>query len=313
LIVQEIGYAWFSREGARGFFMTRLDDFLRPLHEGVWEVVVDKGSVTEPLDTGWKRSTINVPSPDMIASYRKGTYHVHETPTEWRVHLDRYDPDIHPILHLVDDAPLLLMIASTFGTLIMSVRKTPDDDIRQVMEQQTLSWQRQCLLGLVFLFAGALIITNPLDFFSGITHYVVPPLLICLGLAILWNGLDARLPGVVYGEGAFQGACIFCAGLVSWFLPTPVWGLVILCVLSLWAFASAFLLISLVAKHRSTLPEEFVNRLGLGILCLVFALLLLMMPVVAVLVLMIILGCIALLLGLVLIVNGLRLRRWMMV
>jgi hypothetical protein len=65
--------------------MTRLDDFLGPLHEGVWEVVVPKDTVTEPPDTGWKKSGINVPSPGTLASYRKGRYHVHETKTEWRV------------------------------------------------------------------------------------------------------------------------------------------------------------------------------------------------------------------------------------
>lgn len=293
--------------------MTKLDDFLKPLHEGVWEVVIDKTSVTEPLDSGWKRSSINVPSPGTIASYRKGTYHVHETLTEWRVHLDRYDPAVHPILHLVDDAPLLLMIADTFGTLITHVRRTPDNDTRQVMEQQELSWQRQCLLGLAFLFTGALIVSNPKDFFSGITHYLVPPLLMCLGLGILWNGLDTRSPGVVYGEGAFQGACIFCAGVVSWFLPTIVWGLVVLVVLSVWAFASAVLSLILIAKFRRTLPEGFTRRLCLGILSLAFAIMIFMMPQAVVLILMELLGYIAILLGLVLVVNGMRLRQWMKV
>jgi hypothetical protein len=69
--------------------MTRLDEFLEPLHHGVWEVAVPKDSVTEPLDSGWEKSKINVPSPGTIDSYRKGQYHVHETATEWRVHLDR--------------------------------------------------------------------------------------------------------------------------------------------------------------------------------------------------------------------------------
>jgi uncharacterized membrane protein HdeD (DUF308 family) len=293
--------------------VTRLDDFLKPLHEGVWEVVIDKTTVTEPLDSGWKRSTINVPSPGTIASYRKGTYHVHETLTEWRVHLDRYDPVVHPFLHLVDDAPLLLMIADTFGTLITHVRKTPETDIRPVMEQQELSWQRQCLLGLAFLFAGALIVANPMEFFSGITHYLVPPLLICLGLGLLWNGLDTRSPGVVYGEGAFQGACIFCAGVVSWFLPTIVWGIVVLVVLSVWAFSSAVLSLILVAKFRTAIPEGFARRLCLGILSLAFAILIFVMPEAVVLILMVLLGYIAILLGLVLVVNAMRLRQWMKV
>jgi hypothetical protein len=75
--------------------MTRLDEFLEPLHHGVWEVVVPNDSVTEPLDSGWEKEKINVASPGTIVSYRKGQYHVHETTTEWRVHLDRHDPKLH--------------------------------------------------------------------------------------------------------------------------------------------------------------------------------------------------------------------------
>ena len=84
----------------------------------MWEVAIPKESVTVPLDAGWKKSALNVPSPGTIASYRKGQYHVHETKDEWKVHLDRYDPDEHPVMHLLDDAPLLLMIGDTFITLI---------------------------------------------------------------------------------------------------------------------------------------------------------------------------------------------------
>ncbi|HEU17517.1 MAG TPA: hypothetical protein ENO06_02160, partial [Methanolinea sp.] len=65
---------------------------------------------------------LNIPSPGTIASYRKGLYHVHETTTEWRVHLDRRDPKVHPVWHLIDDAPLLLMIGGTFRALFMDVR-----------------------------------------------------------------------------------------------------------------------------------------------------------------------------------------------
>jgi len=90
--------------------MTRLDDFLGPLHQGVWEVVVPKQEVTEPLDESWKKSEINVPSPEMVASYRKGQYHTHETKEEWKTHMDRYDPETSPGMHLVDDAPLVLML-----------------------------------------------------------------------------------------------------------------------------------------------------------------------------------------------------------
>jgi len=54
-----------------------LMDFLDTLHQGVREVVVPKESVTEPLVPPWKRSEINLPTSETIASCRNGQYHVH--------------------------------------------------------------------------------------------------------------------------------------------------------------------------------------------------------------------------------------------
>ncbi len=43
--------------------MSKLEDFLTPLHQGVWEVIVLKEDVTEPLGKGWVKSGFNLPSP----------------------------------------------------------------------------------------------------------------------------------------------------------------------------------------------------------------------------------------------------------
>ncbi len=51
--------------------MSELEDFLAPLHQGVWEVIVLKEDVTEPLGQDWVKSQFNLPSPGTIASYRK--------------------------------------------------------------------------------------------------------------------------------------------------------------------------------------------------------------------------------------------------
>lgn len=85
--------------------MAHLDEFLGALHQGVWEVVVPRSAVTEPLVPEWQQSAINVPSPGTIASFRKGQYHAHETEQDYRVHMDRYNPEKNPFMHLVDDAP----------------------------------------------------------------------------------------------------------------------------------------------------------------------------------------------------------------
>ena len=57
---------------------------------GVFQVVMPKVLVTEPLEPGWKQSAINVPSPDTIAKHgRAGT--TLTRPSQMRVHMDRYD------------------------------------------------------------------------------------------------------------------------------------------------------------------------------------------------------------------------------
>ena len=291
--------------------MTRLDDFLSPLHHGVWEVVVKKSSVTEPLDADWKRSTINVPSPGTIASFRKGQYHVHETRTEWRVHLDRYDPKKHPLLHLVDDAPLLLMIADTCGTLITHIRKPSGTGTHHVMEEQRLSWQRQILLGFSIFFAGILIVANPLGFIAGVTHILIPVLLLGFGVVIAWKGFRTRSHGGIDWEGVLQGVTVFCTGIISWYLPLVIWSLAILAVLAVWALASAAILLFQIAKFRTAIPEGFWSRLITGILSLLLVLLIISVPRESVVLMVTILGVIAVLGGIMLIVNGVRLRQWM--
>ena len=116
--------------------MTKIEDYLEPLHNGVWEVEIPKEDVTEPLSDDWKKSPINVPTPGTIASYRNGQYHVHETKTEWMVHLDRYDPKLHPVLHLMDDAPLFLMISETLVMLSSEARGKSTNIESKLKEQE---------------------------------------------------------------------------------------------------------------------------------------------------------------------------------
>ena len=79
----------------------------------------------------------------------KGRFHVHETKTEWRVHLDRYDPQKNPLMHLVDDAPLLLMISDTFMTLVMDTKRTEIKKTADILRTQRFIWQEQVVFGLV--------------------------------------------------------------------------------------------------------------------------------------------------------------------
>jgi uncharacterized membrane protein HdeD (DUF308 family) len=291
--------------------VARLDDFLAPLHQGVWEVVVPKESVTEPLDPDWEKSSVNVPSPGTIASYRKGQYHVHETRDEWRVHLDRYDPKDHPLLHLVDDAPLLLMIGGTVVALAQDTRKGKIRDTDAILEEQKRSWQLQALIGVALLLVGAYIITNPISFYHGLIHLAIPLLIIVLGIMLVSRGATFRPLKLISMYYLVLGILVVLIGIVSFYLPIAVWSTVILGIVTLWGFGSAYMALRRVAHGRAAVPEGYLKWLLIGVFSLLLAVLILVMPYHTVALLTIIIGALALLLGITLVVNGVRLRQRM--
>ncbi len=285
--------------------MTGLDDFLEPLNRGVWEVIVPKETVTEPLDGGWKRSAINVPSPGTLASFRKGRYHVHETGTEWRVHLDRYDPHANPLLHLVDDAPLILMISDTFMTLISDTRRAELKNTGDILKIQRYFWQQQVAIGLVLVLAGLYILKNPVVFFRSTFELVIPLAISAVGILILAGGMQGEPPAK---RNVLPGAGIVCAGILAYILPLVVWVALLLGVLAVWMTASAILLLRRVARGRHAVPEGFYSRLLIGLTSLVAVLLIVASPVWILALLVLTAGSVTLLLGITLGINGLRLR-----
>ncbi len=290
--------------------MTRLDDCLEPLHQGVWEVIVKKEGITEPLDNGWKRSAINVPSPGTRASYRKGRYHAHETETEWRVHLDRYDPGTSPLLHLVDDAPLILMIGDTFMTLITETRRAELKNTGDILKIQRFIWQQQVIIGLVLVLAGLHILKNPLTFFRNIFEVVIPVAIIGLAILVLAGDFLMKIPDRFRAMTIRQGAGILCAGILAYLLPLVLWVVLVLAVLALWMTASAVMLLRRVAKGRPAVPEGFYHRMAIGVLSLAAAVLVVVSPAGILAILVLIVGAVMLLLGLSICIGGLRLRSW---
>lgn len=291
--------------------MTVLDDFLEPLSRGVWEVVIPKDMVSEPPGPGWHASAINVPSPGTLASYRKGRYHVHETGTEWRVHRDRYDPTVNPLMHLVDDAPLVLMISDTFMTLITDTGrrgiKNPDD----ALTTQRYIWQEQVVFGLVLCLGGLFITGDPVIFFKNIFERIIPLLIICLAIILFVRPFRSRIPEKYRAVNLLWGIGILCAGILACFLPLALWVLFVLAILSLWMVASAGVLLHRVMKGRGAVPEGFYSRMATGFVSLVLAILLFYSPLDILAFLVRILGAVVVLLGITLCINGLRLRAWM--
>lgn len=271
---------------------------------------MQKESVTEPLDTGWGKSPINVPSPGTIGSYRKGQYHCHEQQTEWHVHLDNYDPKVHPALHLINDAPLLLMIGDTVVTLISGTRRKKGDE-KEILEDQKRSWKEQVFIGLLLLIVGVFIVSNPLRTFLGITHLLVPLAIIGLGIVTAWQGIASSPLRVLPGGLLYRGIGIVIAGLIAFYLPLVLWVALLLGILALWMLTSAIILIARARKGRAAIPEGFTSRVIIAILSLVLVTLIILDPMGMLQFLMEIVGVIAFLLGLMLLVNGVRLRNRM--
>jgi uncharacterized membrane protein HdeD (DUF308 family) len=263
------------------------------------------------MDKGWEKSGINVPTPGTIASYRKGQYHAHEKPAEWRVHLDRYDPKVHPLLHLADDAPLLLMIADTFITLIMDTRRAKNMDTKAILEEQKTVWSLQVIIGISLMLVGLFILAEPLVIFRGIIQLLIPLIIVVLGFLIIKDGMSFWPLNIVSTGSIFLGLGVVAIGAVSFYLPVSVWSIVIFAVLALWGFGSAIISFLRLTKGRAAVPEGFYFRLFLGIFSLILAILPLVSPVGAAKLLTAVLGTIALLLGIALAVNGLRLRKRM--
>ena len=291
--------------------LTKLDDHLQPLQHGVWEVGVPKEAVTEPLDAGWKRSEINVPSPGTIASYRKARFHAHETKKEWRVHLDRYDPAVHPLLHLADDAPLALMISDTFMTLLLETRRAEIRDTNEILDTQRSIWQEQVVFGLILGLAGLRILRNPVIFFTNTVEMFIPLAMIVLAVIVLVRAFRTGLPEHDRTRELFWGTGICCAGIFSFILPLALWVIGVLALLAAWMIASAVLLLRRVAKGHNAVPEGFYSRMTIGIVSLGAAVLLLISPADILLLLIFILGAVTILLGITVCINGLRLRAWM--
>jgi uncharacterized membrane protein HdeD (DUF308 family) len=290
--------------------LSNLDEFLGPLDQGVWEVTIPKEQVTEPLDGGWEKSSINVPTPGTLASYRKGRYHVHETRSEWKVHLDNYDPKTHPYLHLINDAPLLLMIGDTFITLIAGTRKKRGDT-QEILEGQKRAWQQQFILGIAVILFGILIITSPLAFFSGIFNFILPLAIVVMGCLTIIHGYSSRRNDKTDWESILRGMAIIVAGIIAWFLSIQFWALVVLLVLGLWMFASAVILLARATKGRAAIPEGFYSRLTIAVISLVIVVLIFVEPRGVLELLMVILGVLALLFGLMFFINGIQLRQRM--
>ncbi|MBN1165596.1 MAG: hypothetical protein JXA44_00535 [Methanospirillaceae archaeon] len=276
--------------------MTTIDDYLQPLNNGVWEVVIHKDDISEPLSDNWEKSPVNVPTPGTVASYRNGQYHAHETKTEWRVHLDRYDPNVHPVLHLIDDAPLFLMISETIITLFSEAvgRST---QTKEKLKDQEISLKKGFLFGFILLLIGSVFLISPKVMYYGIIGVVLPAIVIGAGALSVIRSI-IRHPGEVSDQkDLFYGGLLIIVGIILVYIPVIFWSLLLLVMLSFWMLSSAFILLNRARKGRSAIPEGFYSRLAIALISIIVVLIPLLIPGMMLHLFMLIMGVIIILLG----------------
>jgi len=105
-----------------------------------------------------------------------------------------------------------------------------------------------------------------------------------------------------------RGVGIVIAGIIAGFLPVQFWALIVLMVLAGWMLASAFFLFGRAVKGRGAIPEGFYSRVIIAAISVILAALIFIEPLGILALLMLFVGVLAFLLGIVLAVNGLKLR-----
>lgn len=244
--------------------MTALMDFLDALHQGVWEVQVPLESVTEPLEPTWKRSAINVPSPGTVASYRNGQYHAHETTDDYRVHMDRYDPERNPVMHLVDDAPLALMIFETMETLAVSAKNARrEDPVARVVDLR-LSGRMRMLLGGLVLAIGAVLLMLALGTTGYLFEVIIPALVVVTGLVLLANGIRLRLRAEHAKKDLVRGLALIAGGVLL-YLFWLLYVVLLLLLLAAWFLTSAAVTLIRIVRTRGRVPQGLPFTAGLGV------------------------------------------------
>jgi uncharacterized membrane protein HdeD (DUF308 family) len=199
------------------------------------------------------------------------------------------------------------MIGDTFVTLIAGARKKTGDE-GEILEGQKRAWQDQMLVGFFIILLGLFVITNPLLTFQGIIRLFIPLVIIGLGLFTIQKGMSARPLRFHAEDLVTRGLVIVIIGFIAFYVPIALWVAFLLGVLAMWMLTSAIMLLGRARKGRAAIPEGFSSRVVIALISLGLVGLIIIDPIGVVSLLMVILGLVALVLGIMLFVNGIRLR-----
>lgn len=261
--------------------MSKLDDFLAPLHQGVWEVIVLKENVTEPLDNDWIKSSVNLPSPGTIDSYRKGRYHCHETELDYRVHMDLYDPAKNPAMHLVDDAPLILMLGGTMESLWVDAKNTKKMDKKELLSEQGKTWRLIFLAGIALLAVGILVIVVELGaadkVFAAFVVLVVPIAIMGFAGFMILQGARVKPLNATSTRLIITGMILIAFGVLAYFVPAFL-VVYLLLFMVIWPISSAVLSLKRTKMGKIATPDGLKKRMFIAVASIILAVLFIINP-----------------------------------
>lgn len=258
-------------------YMPDIYDYLSALHQGIWEVVIPKDLLTVPLGPEWKFSPINVPSPGTIASYRNGQYHLHETKDEYKVHLDRYDPEKNPFLHLIDDAPLILMIMETLQTIYMTSRDAKKNTAPDFISDQQVTWKFRLMMGVILLFFSCILLMMALNQYEHLFSILLPGVVFLNGALVFARGFFMRKRKEYSKKDLANGVLVMAGGIIMALL-WELYLFIIVFILTIWSFGSAYVNLKRVIREKKDISRGLWLSLGLGTGSLIFGVLAVIVP-----------------------------------
>jgi hypothetical protein len=93
-----------------------LDRIFKKLPPGK-EIRFDKKKHPRILE-GFEPTLLGEPKAGLPAQLRKGNFHAHDYGEYCDVHRDRWNPETHPVEHLIDDAPHILIGSLLCGAVL---------------------------------------------------------------------------------------------------------------------------------------------------------------------------------------------------
>ncbi|OPY34478.1 MAG: hypothetical protein A4E32_00205 [Methanomassiliicoccales archaeon PtaU1.Bin124] len=252
--------------------MPSIEDFTAPLWTGTREIFVPKEKVTE-LSSGWYKSTYNLPHKGSVGAWRNGRLHAHDMGDHWAVHLDRVDPQMHSMGHLIADAPLLLFLWSGFLNSMLMAKEGLESSIGLIPGTNyclTRMDKLRLVGGLALVFVGTWVIIDP-DLELVTFLFLIPIMIIILGSMMVFDGVAGREGGRI--SKAAGGLALVGFGSIGILVEELVL-LLLLLFLMFWTLASGIYLLLLREEKMDHLRDRVAPivlgglSLGLGVFML---------------------------------------------